>query len=171
MLWGVCFLECLDLVWALGFLSGVMFLSHSVGQELPAVGSSRIMVPLVHGCVRVGGRAGQLVGEPVLVGDFGICGASRGLYPGLSLTGDRRHRTRHPVFVLSRLSQSCSGFDLSPRSGQSVPDRCVQNCRWGCLGDFHLVRGRHLCQNLPSRCLMYRGLLVHLGHFVGVPLS
>ena len=118
-----------------------------------------------------GGRAGQLVGELVLVGDFGICGASRGLYPGLSLTGDRHHRTRHLVFVLSRLSRSCSGFDLSPRSGQSVPDRCVQNCRWGCLGDFHLVRGRHLCQNLPSQCLMCRDLLVHLEHFVGVPLS
>ena len=163
---------CLDLVWALNSLSGVVCLSHSVGQELPAVDSSRIMVPLVHGCVRVGGRAGQLVGEPVLVGDFGISGASRGLYPGLSSTGDRRHRTRHPVFVLYRLSRSCSGFVLSPRSGQSVPDRCDRSCRWGCLDwGFHLARGRHLCLNLPSQYLMCRDLLVLLVYFVGVPLS
>ena len=135
------------------------------------------MGPLVHG------HAGQLVGELVSVGDFGISGASRGLYPGLSSTGDRRHRTRHPglpevvesllVFGLCLLSRSCFDSVLSPRFGLFVPDRCVRSCRWGCLvdGDFHLVRGRHLCQNLPSRCLMYRGLLVHLEHFVGVPLS
>ena len=97
------------------------------------------MGPLVHG------HAGQLVGELVSVGAFGISGASRGLYPGLPLTGDRRHRIRHPglpevvesllVFVLYLLSLSCSDSVLSPRFGLSVPDRCVRNCRWGCLVD------------------------------------
>ena len=133
------------------------------------------MGPLVHG------HAGQLVGELVSVGDFGISGASRGLYPGLPLTGDRRHRIRHPglpevvesllVFGLCLQSRSCFDSVLSPRFGLFVPDRCVQNCRWGCLGDFHPVRGRHLCQNLPSQCLMCRDLLVHLERFVGVPPS
>ena len=123
------------------------------------------MGPLVHG------HAGQLVGEFLSVGDFGISGASRGLYPGLPLTGDRRHRIRYPVFVLYRLSRSCSGFVLSPRSGQSVPDRCDRSCRWGCLDwGFHLARGRHLCLNLPSQYLMWRDLVL-LEYFVGVPLS
>ena len=123
------------------------------------------MGPLVHG------HAGQLVGELVSVGDFGISGVSRGLYPGLSLTGDRHHRAHHLMFVLSRSSRSCSGFDLSLRSGQSVPDRRVPNCHWDCLGDFLPVRGKHLCRNLPSRCQMCQDLLVHLERFVGVPPS
>ena len=86
------------------------------------------MGPLVHG------HAGQLVGELVSVGDFGISGASRGLYPGLPLTGDR-HRIRHPglpevvesllMFGLCLQSRSCFDSVLSPRF---VPDRCVQNC-------------------------------------------
>ena len=117
------------------------------------------------------------------MGDFGISGASRGLYPGLSSTGDRRHRTRHPglpevvesllVFGLCLLSRSCSDFVLSPRFGLFVPDRCVRSCRWGCPvdGDFHLVNGRRLCRNLPSRYPVYRDLLVLLVHFVGGPLS
>ena len=62
------------------------------------------MGPLVHG------HAGQLVGEFLSVGDFGISGASRGLYPGLPLTGDRRHRIRHlglPEVVSLTLRKFC----------------------------------------------------------------
>ena len=140
------------------------------------------MGPLVHG------HAGQLVGEFLSVGDFGISGVSRGLYPGLPLTGDRRHRIRHLglpevvesllvgcrlVFVLFLLSRSCSGSVLSPRFGLSALDRCARSCRWGCLvdGDFHLVNGRRLCRNLPSQYPVCRDLLVLLVHFVGGPLS
>ena len=123
------------------------------------------MGPLVHG------HAGQLVGELVSVGDFGISGVSRGLYPGLSLIGDRRHQIRYPVFVLHRLSRSCSGFVLSPRSGQSVPDRCDRSCCWGCFDwGFHPARGRHLCLSLLSQYLVWRDLDL-LVHFVGGLLS
>ena len=36
-LWGVLFSGCLNLVWAPGSLSGVVRISHSVGQEHPGL--------------------------------------------------------------------------------------------------------------------------------------
>ena len=136
------------------------------------------MAPLVHGHV------GQLVVVFLLVGDFGISGVLRGLYPGLPLIGDRRRQIRHLelpevvesllvgcrlVFVLYLLSRSCSGSVLSPRFGLSALGRCARSCRWGCLvdGDFHPVNGRRLCRNLPSRCPVCPDLLVLQVHFVG----
>ena len=139
------------------------------------------MGPLVHG------HAGQLVGEFLSVGDFGISGVLRGLYPGLPLIGDRRRQIRRLelpeevesllvgcrlVFVLYLLSRSCSGSVLSPRSGLSVPDRCARSCRWGCFvnGDFRSVSGRHLCQTPQSRCPVCPDLLILPNRFVGGPL-
>ena len=49
--WEVLLFGHLELVWALDFLSVVMWLSRSVGQEPLAVGTPRSGVPLVHECV------------------------------------------------------------------------------------------------------------------------
>ena len=139
-------------------------------QGLPAVGSLRTEVPLVHECVLVGGRAGKLVGESVLVGDFWIYDVSRVLYPWLALLGDRHHLARRQTLAQYRLSRSCPGFDLRPRSGPFVPDRCALNCCLDCPGGSLPVRGRRPCQNHLSLCPACQDLPVHLGHFVGVPL-
>ena len=81
-------------------------------RGLPAVGSLHTEVLLVHECVLVGGRAGKLVGESVLVGDFWICDVSRVLYPWLALIGDRHHLARRQTLAQYRLSRSLRGFAL-----------------------------------------------------------
>ena len=51
LVWEVLLFGHQELVWVLDFLSVVMWLSRSVGQEPLAVGTPRSGVPLVHECV------------------------------------------------------------------------------------------------------------------------
>ena len=103
-------------VWAPSVLSGVVWLFPSAVWGPPAVGSFRIGVPQVHGCV-------ELV---VWEGESLICGVPRALCFWLVFPAGRCCLTRRQTLEWYHLSRSCPGLGQVFRSGLLAPAlRCV----------------------------------------------
>ena len=113
-------------VWAPSVLSGVVWLFPSAVRGPPVVGSFRIGVPQVHGCVWVLGMVVGLVELVVWEGESLICGVPRALCFWLVFPAECCCLTHRQTLEWYRLSRSCPGLGQVFRSGLLAPAlRCV----------------------------------------------